>query len=372
MNLNQLLKDIQKIDEKELPKRNPDGTIDMEWWNNLPLEERYKYDVWVSEITKEKNSPQEIIIKPEALDTSVLDNSSEDHSVWRPTSFNEYIGQSSLKEILKGYIKGCKKLNKPFPHMLIDGKAGMGKTTIAYLIAKMLNKPFVETVATTLKSEQQFVDKLAECQGGILFLDEIHMINKRVANFILPILEDFQVNGKRIKPFSLFCCTTEKGSLLRKFKPLIDRMKIQKTLEDYTEAELTILTKQYAKKTFPDNIINDDIFEQIAKNCRGTPRIAIRYIESFIYMGLNIEEIFKMYGIVKDGLTKEDIKVLELLNEKEKGVGIKAMSAFLGTSEENYSYQIEGYLIQKGYITITSRRQITEKGKNFLKEINYV
>ena len=87
-------------------------------------------------------------------------------------------------------------------------------------------------------------------------------------------------------------------------------------------------------------------------------------------MGCSIEEVFKSYNIIKDGITEDDIKVLQLLKEKEKGVGLKAISAFLGTSEANYLYQIEGYLIEKGLITITHRRQITNKGKEFLKCLN--
>ena len=261
-------------------------------------------------------------------------------------------------------------MNRTFPHMMIDGKAGTGKTTIAYLVAKYLDKPFVECVATTLQSQQQLVDKIVECKGGVLFIDEIHMINTKLANFILPILEDFQISGQKIKPFTLFTATTELGILLKKFKPFVDRMKIAKTLEPYTIEELTILTKQYKEKSFPNQDIPAETCSQIAKNCRGTPRIAIRYLESFIFMNLPIKEVFKTYNIVKDGITRQDIKVLQLLNEKEKGVGLKALSAFLGTSEQNYLYQIEGYLLEKGLITITTRRQITDKGKEFLNEIN--
>lgn len=318
---------------------------------------------------EEEYSPTEIIIKPEALDLSSLEGS-EEKSLWRPETFSEYLGQKNLKTILKSYIKSHKEMNRTFPHMMIDGKAGTGKTTIAYLVAKLLDKTFVECVATTLQSQQQLVDKIVECKGGILFIDEIHMINSKLANFILPILEDFQISGQKIKPFTLLSATTELGVLLKKFKPFVDRMKISKTLEPYSIEELRILVKQYKEKTFPDAVIPEGVYFNIAKNCRGTPRLAIRYIESFIFMQIPIEEVFKTYCIVKNGITEQDIKVLKLLNEKEKGVGLKALSAFLGTSEQNYLYQIEGYLIEQGYLTITSRRQITEKGKELLNEIS--
>lgn len=312
-------------------------------------------------------SPLSITIKPELLDVSALEEDKSCKHLWRPSEWNEYIGQQNLKNVLQGYINGTKEMNKVFPHIMIDGRAGTGKTTIIYLIAKKLGIPFVECVTNTIQSPQQFVDKLVETNGGILFMDEIQEINRKVANFILPLLEDFQINGKRIKPFTLACATTEKGELIKKYKPFVDRMKIQKTLEQYTIEELTVLTKQYKEKTFPNNKIDEKIYIQIAKNCRGTPRIAIRWIESYIFMNCSIEEVFKSYNIVKDGITTDDIKVLKLLNEKEKGVGLKAICAFLGTSEANYLYQIEGYLIEKGLITITHRRQITSLGKEFLK-----
>lgn len=316
----------------------------------------------------EDNSPMQIVIKPEALDLSALGSGGES-TLWRPEKFDEYLGQENLKTILQSYIRGCEEMKRVFPHMMIDGKAGTGKTTIAYLLAKYLDKTFVECVATTLSSQQQLVDKIVECKGGILFIDEIHMINSKLANFILPILEDFQISGQRIKPFTLFSATTEMGVLLKKFKPLVDRMKIQKTLEAYTLDQLTQLVKQYKAKTFPEHEVDDEVYVKIANNCRGTPRIAIRYLESYIFMQIPIEKVFKTYGIVKDGITKQDIQVLRLLLEKEKGVGLKALSAFLGTSETNYQYSIEGYLIEKGLITITSRRQITEYGKLFLEGV---
>jgi len=315
----------------------------------------------------QEDSPLSITIKPEILDTSNLEEDKSEKHLWRPSSWDEYKGQNNLKNVLKGYINGTRELNRIFPHIMIDGKAGTGKTTIIYLIAKQLGLPFIECVTNTIQSPQQFVDKLIEVKGGILFLDEIQEINRKVANFILPLLEDFQINGKRIKPFTFACATTEKGELLKKYKPLVDRMKIQKTLEAYTIDELKTLIKQYKEKTFPNKNINDIIYEQIARNCRGTPRIALRWLESFIFMGCSIEEVFTSYNIIKDGITTDDIKVLKLLNEKEKGIGLKTICAYLGTSEANYLYQIEGYLIEKGLVTITHRRQITSLGIAFLK-----
>jgi len=318
---------------------------------------------------EENDKPMEIVIKPEILDLSNLEKQNNERYFWRPEKFEDYCGQENLKNILQSYLKGCKEINKTFPNILISGQAGTGKTTIIYLLAKYLNMPFVECVANSISSPQQFIDKLIEVDGGILFFDELQVINKKLANFILPIIEDYQCNGQRIKPFTFAGATTELGTLIKKFKPLVDRFKINKELESYTIEELAQLTKQYKEKNFQNKRIEENIYLKIAKNCRGTPRIAIRLLESYIFMNCSIEKVLKSYNIVKDSLTERDIKVLKLLNETNKGIGLKALASYLATSEENYIYQIEGYLIEQGLITITTRRIITDKGKNILNQI---
>jgi Holliday junction DNA helicase RuvB len=314
---------------------------------------------------EEKSNIQEIVIVASLLDTSKLSERKE-KVLWRPENFESYIGQESLKDILKSYIRGCQDLNKTFPHFLVDGKAGSGKTTISYILAKQLGLNFKECLATTIKSPQQLIDLLVEVDGGILMVDELQGINKQVATILLPIMEDFQISGKHIKPFTLSSCTTEKGILLKKWKPMVDRFKIQKTLDPYSIEELSLLLKQYKNNTFPTAIIDDNNFTIIAKNSRGTPRIGIRLLESFIYMQKPLAQVFKAYNIVQDGVTTEDIKVLRLLAENPKGIGLNSICAYLQTSIENFMYQQESYLIELGLMTIGNRRQITEKGKEFL------
>lgn len=317
----------------------------------------------------EKDKAQEIIIKPELIDTSKLKDDTVLKVLWRPTEFSQYIGQESLKDILQSYIRGCKELDKPFPHFLVDGRAGTGKTTIAYILANKLGLNFQERVANTIKSPQQLIDLLVEVDGGVCLLDELQVINKNVATFLLPILEDFKISGKPIKPFTLMGCTTEKGVLLKKWKPLVDRFKVQKTLDPYTIDELSTLLKQYKNKTFKNVNIDDSIFVLLSQNSRGTPRIGIRLLESYIYMQKPLDQVFKAYNIIRDGITTEDVKVLKLLLENPKGVGLNSICAYLQTSVENYIYVIEGYLIELGLVTIGSRRQITERGKQFLTDL---
>ena len=315
---------------------------------------------------EKKNNPQEVIIRPELIDASKL-ITGEQKGLWRPTDFSQYVGQESLKNILTGYLRGCKEMGKTFPHFLVDGRAGTGKTTIAYILANMLGLNFVETLSNTIKSPQQLIDLLVQVNGGVLLIDELQMINRQVATFLLPILEDFKISGQSIKPFTMMACTTEKGILLKRWKPLVDRCKIQKTLDPYSLDELATLIKQYKNKTFKNVNIEESVFVLLAKNARGTPRIGIRLLESFIYMQKPLADVFKAYNIVQDGITTEDIKVLRLLAENPKGIGLNSICAYLQTSVENFMYQQESYLIELGLMTIGNRRQITTRGKEFLK-----
>lgn len=359
------------------PQRRPDGLIDLSWWNNLSLSERYEFNVSYSEIKYhpdnqiQKSDKLQVIISPELIDTSILNEDNSNRKIiFRPNTWNEYIGQDKIKKELQARINGCKEFGVPFHHLLIDGKAGTGKTTLAYLLAKNLGLNFTERVATTIESQQNLIDILAETKGGILFIDEIHMIKTKVANFILPILEDFQISGKRILPFTLITATTEKGLLLKKFKPFVDRFKIQHTLEDYTTDELVCIIKQYHNKMYSQKMVEDKVYLEIARNSRGTPRIAIRYLESYLFMSCSLDELFITFNIIKDGLTTLDIKLLKYLTEFPKGIGLQAIASYLGTSQENFLYQYESYLLQQGYITRLSKgRAITKKGIEFLKEV---
>ena len=317
---------------------------------------------------QEQGDSLSVVLKPEILDLSRLEKGCG-KAFWRPESLDQYQGQTNIKEILNGYISGCKQYSKVFPHFLISGRAGGGKTALAYILAKQLRVPFVETVANTIKSPNQFIDLLIKANGGIVYLDELQVINKTIANWTLPLLEDFQINGSPIKPFTLFGATTELGTLIKKYKPLIDRFKLNVCLAPYSIDELSVLIKQYAQKNFPTFKTVDENYKEIAKNSRSTPRTGIRLLESFIYMDKPLTEIFQAYNIIYNGFVSDDIKVLKLLAENPKGVGLNSIASYLQTSQENFLFTNEAYMIEQGLITIGSRRQITIKGLELLKEL---
>lgn len=317
---------------------------------------------------EEKNKPQEIVIKESALDLSALQEGEGNKTLYRPEGFDSYIGQEKAKKRLISRINGARKFNEQLGHVFLQGSAGHGKTTLAYIIAKQLGLKFVQTVGGSIKSEQQLVDKIVECDAGVIMVDEIHKLKNRIGNFMLPLIEDFQINGIKIKPFTLIGATTEPGELTKHLAPLMQRFPIRIELEHYTVDELILILEQFHQKKYPQVQIGYDIFEMVVQNARNTPRIALSLLKDYICVE-NLEEVFSSNQIIKDGYTQKDIKVLQYLNDKPQGASKATISYYLGTSMQNYEAEIEPYLIQTNLIEISSKRKITQQGKDFLKEI---
>lgn len=322
------------------------------------------YDEW-PEDEKTSDKPMEVIIKPDALDVSALQEGEGVTPTYRPKSFSEYIGQEEAKKRVECYIKGSQKFNEVFPHTFLSAPAGHGKTVFANIVANLLGKKMVVCTGGELKNEQALVDKIVECEGGILFIDESHRLNKKVGTFMLPILEEFLITGKKIKPFTCICATTHKGNMSEHLEALIQRFQLDIELNHYNTVELIQIIKQFHKKSYDKVKVSEDIFKVIGENCRFTPRIALTLLKEYIYVE-DWEAVKLNNKIVKDGVTKTDIKVLQYLME-HNGVGKATLSKYLKVEPKTYEFEIEPYLIFKGFLTVGSRRKITEKGKEFLK-----
>ena len=289
--------------------------------------------------------------------------------VFRPTTFADYIGQEKAKNILKAYIKGTKEREKIMPHVLIHGKAGCGKTTLAKIIAAELGVMIKESITSGFDLST-LSDTLREVENSILFLDEIHGLPREGAEQLYSAMEDFQVDGYNIGEFTLIGATTELGEIIKDRRPFYDRFKIIIELEDYEPKDLATIAKQYKEKTFPDDVMTDEVLAKIGRNSRGTPRTAIRLTEATIYLGGDLDQVLDNYSIIKDGFTLKDLKVLEYVGQNENGVGLQGLASYLQTSTENYTYEIEPYLLQQGLILRTPRgRKITDNGLKKIKEL---
>lgn len=311
-----------------------------------------------------KDNPLEIIIKPEALDLSNVKEDSTSEKLWRPISFSQYIGQDEAKERVKDYIQGCTKFNEQFPHTFLSAPSGCGKTTFALILANMLNKKFVSCTAGEMKSEQSIVDKICQCEGGIIFLDEAHRISIKVGTFLLPVLEDFKIQDRSIKPFTMIFATTHSGNIAKNLEALVQRFNLKINLKHYEINELIKIIKQYHKQKYPNIQIDEEIFKSIANNCRRTPRIALGLLREYVYT-LNLPRVFTNNQIIKDGLTINDFKVLKYL-QMTNGAGKNSIAKYLRVEPNTVEFENENYLIFLNLITVENKRKLTNIGKEFL------
>jgi len=293
----------------------------------------------------------------------------------RPKSFDEYIGQSQLKETLKISIEAAKKRNEPLDHLLFYGPPGLGKTTLSSVIANEMGSKIKTTSAPALEKPRDIIGILMSLKkNDFLFIDEIHRLNKIAEEILYPGMEDFTIDrtiGKGettrtlripIVKFTLVGATTKAGSLSG---PLRDRFGIIHKLEFYTDQEL----KQILKRTA--SIINAEIDEEgaelIASSARGTPRIANRLLKRIrdyavvksdgLITKKTAQKALKLLNIDEYGLDITDRELLKLLIEKHNGgpVGIETIAAALGEDIKTIEDVYEPYLLQAGFIARTPR-----------------
>ena len=312
----------------------------------------------------------------------------------RPLTFDDYIGQSAIKETLKISIEASKKRNTHLDHLLFYGPPGLGKTTLAGIIANELNTSIKITSAPSIERPRDIIGILMQIkEGEVLFIDEIHRLNKIAEEILYPAMEDFSIDlttGKSqsvktmripIPKFTLIGATTKAGSLSG---PLRDRFGIIHRLEFYTAEELATIVKRTAK------ILDFDIDEEgariIAERSRCTPRIANRLVKrcadwaivksngkitgSVALEALNALEIDEL------GLDITDRALLRLMIESFDGrpVGIETLAVALGEDIRTIEDVYEPYLIQKGLIARTPRgRKVTNSAYKHLgiKNNNY-
>ncbi len=296
----------------------------------------------------------------------------------RPTSLKEYVGQEKVKESLNVYIQAAKSRKDALDHVLLYGPPGLGKTTLSHIIANELGSQFRVTSGPAIEHAADLAAILTNLgKGDVLFIDEIHRLNKGVEEILYPAMEDFALDfivGKgpsaknmrlKIQPFTLIGATTRAGMLT---SPLRDRFGVICRLELYEPTELQEIVKRSA------NILNieidDDASLDIAKRSRGTPRIANRLLKRVrdyaevlgtgkITKEITDQALAKM-EIDELGLDFIDRKILESIIYKFGGgpVGLDTLSATTsedsGTIEDVY----EPYLLQLGFISRTPRGRV--------------
>lgn len=338
-----------------------------EFFNEVPTDIFDFFERNKQKVVGEENDTVSVVIKPEALDLSHVEEG-EGSNQYRPTCLDDYYGQERAKKRLLDYIKGCKETGEQMPHIFLSAPPGHGKSLLSMIIANMLNKKIVQCVGGDLKSEQIFIDKVNECNGGVIFCDEANMIKKRVGFFMLPIIEQFIVNGIKLKPFTLILATTHRGELSKDLDALIQRCELDIELEHYNEPELIKITQKFKDRQYQGYVVPNNIYEGIARNCKQTPRLARRLLRNYIFTK-DFDKVLRQNKIVKDGLTETDFRVLQYLSDFPKGASRNTIANHLRMKPQTYQYDIEPYLIFKNLIKIENKTKLTEKGKRLLEEV---
>ena len=315
------------------------------------------------------------------FDDNIIDNTI------RPESIDEYIGQTDVKENIKVFVEAAKMRNEPLDHVLLYGPPGLGKTTLAFIIAHELGTHIKTASGPSIEKSGDLAAILSSLEpGDVLFIDEIHRMPRYIEEILYPAMEDFSLdiivgsegNSRNIKidlpPFTLVGATTRAGDLS---SPLRDRFGITSKLQFYTIEELTDIVKRTSRVLGIE--ITDDAAVELAKRSRGTPRIAnklFKRVRDFalvkgngrVDMAITLEALNRL-KVENLGLDSTDHDLLLAIIQKFNGgpVGVEAIASSIGEEVTTIEDVYEPYLLQMGLLKRTSRgRMVTDKAYEIL------
>jgi len=290
---------------------------------------------------------------------------------FRPTTFSEFISQEQAKLQAKTIIKKVARGMKG--HLFLSARQGMGKTTFLGLLANELKAKLITRVGKMMDEPEEIINVINEINTSkeknvIFFIDEIEGVDKKTIKLLNPIIEQFEIAGKKIKPFIFAGATIVKDIIQKNNPDFLDRIGHHLFFTNYNNTDITKILKQYTKQLYANDNVSEEILETIGKSCKFCPRIAISLLDDFI-VEQDINKVLKNRRIYRGGLTEIDIKVLSVLNKATRAMGANALSQKVGISQNQYLLEFEPFLTAYGFVDRTPSRVLGEEGKKFLEEM---
>jgi Holliday junction DNA helicase RuvB len=293
-----------------------------------------------------------------------------DSKNFRPTTLAECLGQDSVRLRLQVYVASAKSRNDPVEHLLFCGPAGLGKTTLAGAVAAEMGGDLVALNAASIKNKNELKKAVFSCEkNGVLFIDEIHALNRQMQEMLYTVMEDSVLDGVRLNAFTVVGATTHQGLLS---KPMRERFGDVLELRPYKNEELASIVERAAGKMSLN--LAPEAAREIAARSQHTPRIALRILrrvrDFFLaaggasFVGHHfILNVCQQLGIDSAGLDPLARRVLRLLSKKGRAVGLQAVAAQLGEAVETIENSVEPFLLAKGFVEREQAgRIVTQRG----------